>query len=307
MAYVNSTPSGFVNISPAPEPSIQDDPSVNKVHGSSNSSGSAMSLSRNSSSSRSMIKSANIYPLSMSLLTSGPRRARLTKYTRNCLPPLSVIKTALIASLAAAKYMISSSFSFGAVSIGSSAMSFFICLKATSASCEPLKSLFLCAFSGFFEERQHPRDGRHPSRTFRRCSAMFRGTPVISAGFQEKTSRMNGHFYLLVQHLTGHGVLCACPGDHCIFHRDDSAASYRYRSSFYREFSSYQHTVPPFTRYHGDLVYNHEVHATAKWNALSSPIFTSRDIWPIGQMVSPLNPMSDVVAGIIYLLVLPVA
>ncbi|GJY45926.1 ribonuclease H-like domain, reverse transcriptase, RNA-dependent DNA polymerase [Tanacetum coccineum] len=35
----------------------------------------------------------------------------------------------------------------------------------------------------------------------------------------------------------------------------------------------------------------------------ASPIFTSRDIWPIGQMVSPLNPMSDVVAGIIWLLI----
>ncbi|GJS13646.1 putative reverse transcriptase domain-containing protein [Tanacetum coccineum] len=38
MAYVNSAPSGFVNISPAPEPSTQDDPSVNKVHGSGSSS-----------------------------------------------------------------------------------------------------------------------------------------------------------------------------------------------------------------------------------------------------------------------------
>ncbi|GKA51378.1 hypothetical protein Tco_0744574 [Tanacetum coccineum] len=35
----------------------------------------------------------------------------------------------------------------------------------------------------------------------------------------------------------------------------------------------------------------------------SSPIFTSRDIWPNGQMVSPLNPMSGVVAGIIWLLI----
>ncbi|GJW59146.1 hypothetical protein Tco_0105877 [Tanacetum coccineum] len=35
----------------------------------------------------------------------------------------------------------------------------------------------------------------------------------------------------------------------------------------------------------------------------SSPIFTSRDICPGGQMVSPLNPMSDVVAGIIWLLI----
>ncbi|GKC67442.1 hypothetical protein Tco_1100040 [Tanacetum coccineum] len=63
MAYVNSAPSGFVSISPAPEPSTQDDPSVNKVYGSGSSSGSAMSSFGDSSSGRSTIKSANIWPL----------------------------------------------------------------------------------------------------------------------------------------------------------------------------------------------------------------------------------------------------
>ncbi|GKG44997.1 hypothetical protein Tco_0495075, partial [Tanacetum coccineum] len=53
MAYVNSAPSAFVNISLAPEPSIQDDPFVNKVYGYGSSSGSV-------SSGRSIIKSANI-------------------------------------------------------------------------------------------------------------------------------------------------------------------------------------------------------------------------------------------------------
>ncbi|GJV59946.1 hypothetical protein Tco_1466046 [Tanacetum coccineum] len=32
--------------------------------------------------------------------------------------------------------------------------------------------------------------GDHLSRTFSLCSAMCRGTPVISAGFQENTSRL---------------------------------------------------------------------------------------------------------------------
>ncbi|GJX84533.1 hypothetical protein Tco_0335307 [Tanacetum coccineum] len=45
------------------EPSTQDDPSVNKVHGSGSSSGSVMSSFGDSSSGRSIIKSANIYPL----------------------------------------------------------------------------------------------------------------------------------------------------------------------------------------------------------------------------------------------------
>ncbi|GJU83514.1 hypothetical protein Tco_1285879 [Tanacetum coccineum] len=63
MAYVNSAPSGFVNISPAPEPSIQDDPSVKRVQGSAISSGSVMGTSGDSSSGRSIIKSASICPL----------------------------------------------------------------------------------------------------------------------------------------------------------------------------------------------------------------------------------------------------
>ncbi|GJS08255.1 hypothetical protein Tco_0365051 [Tanacetum coccineum] len=87
MAYVNSAPSGFVSIRPAPEPSTQDEPSVNNVHGSGSASGSAISSSGDSSSGRSTMKSANIWPL--------------------------------IAVLA--KYMINSSRSLGAVRLGSSA------------------------------------------------------------------------------------------------------------------------------------------------------------------------------------------
>ncbi|GKG29599.1 hypothetical protein Tco_0419497, partial [Tanacetum coccineum] len=63
MAYVNSIPSGFVSMSLSPEPSIQDDPSVNKVQGSGSLSGSVMGSSEDSSSGRSTIKSANICPL----------------------------------------------------------------------------------------------------------------------------------------------------------------------------------------------------------------------------------------------------
>ncbi|GKF53829.1 hypothetical protein Tco_0160739 [Tanacetum coccineum] len=51
----------------------------------------------------------------------------------------------------------------------------------------------------------------------------------------------------------------------------------------------------------GDLITMKSIYAEVECS--SSLIFTSRDIWPIGQMVSPLNPMSDVVAGIIWLLI----
>ncbi|GKC87325.1 hypothetical protein Tco_1147974 [Tanacetum coccineum] len=51
----------------------------------------------------------------------------------------------------------------------------------------------------------------------------------------------------------------------------------------------------------GDLITMKFIHAEVECS--SSRIFTSRDIWPSGQMVSPLNPMSGVVAGIIWLLI----
>ncbi|GJR55837.1 hypothetical protein Tco_1406358 [Tanacetum coccineum] len=51
----------------------------------------------------------------------------------------------------------------------------------------------------------------------------------------------------------------------------------------------------------GDLITMKFIHAEVECS--SSPIFTSRDIWPSGQMVSPLNPMSDAVAGIIWFLI----
>ncbi|GKA07166.1 hypothetical protein Tco_0686390 [Tanacetum coccineum] len=84
-------------------------------------------------------------------LISGPRRARLTKYTGICLPSLSVIKTALMASLAAAKYIINSSFSLGAVSIGSSAMRFFILFEGSFAP-KSLEVTLFCAFLQGFEK-----------------------------------------------------------------------------------------------------------------------------------------------------------
>ncbi|GKD36932.1 hypothetical protein Tco_1257139 [Tanacetum coccineum] len=44
-AHANSTPSGFISISPALEPSMHDDPSVNNIHGSKSSSLSSIGVS----------------------------------------------------------------------------------------------------------------------------------------------------------------------------------------------------------------------------------------------------------------------
>nr|GFB31192.1 hypothetical protein [Tanacetum cinerariifolium] len=62
-AYVNTIPSGFVSIRPAPEPSMHNDPSVNNTHGPGSSYSSSMGVSEGLSSGRSIIKSARICPL----------------------------------------------------------------------------------------------------------------------------------------------------------------------------------------------------------------------------------------------------
>ncbi|GJX83442.1 gypsy type transposase [Tanacetum coccineum] len=62
-AYVNSIPSGFIIIRPAPEPSMHDDPSMNNTYGSRSSSLSSIIVSRGSSFGRSTMKSTRICPL----------------------------------------------------------------------------------------------------------------------------------------------------------------------------------------------------------------------------------------------------
>ncbi|GKA67878.1 hypothetical protein Tco_0767795 [Tanacetum coccineum] len=145
--------------------------------------------------------------------------------------------------------------------------------------------------------------GRHPSRIFKQCSAMLRGMPVISAGFQEKTSKF-------------------CPSR---VHSSLRPFSVRVRISLHTPLRCV--TVPPSTGnfsipcvvdgmariflipglpiiplcWDGDLTTMKFIHAEVE--CPSSPIFTSKDIWPSGQMVSPLNPVRYVVGGIIWLLI----
>nr|GEW34707.1 ribonuclease H-like domain-containing protein [Tanacetum cinerariifolium] len=101
-----------------------------------------------------------------------------------------------------ARYTINYSLFIGAVSVGSSAISFFICLNATSASAVHWKYLF---FVHFFKLLKNDRDfyvnlernlfrlanfpfSKHPSYTFSLSFAICRETPVISAGFQANMS-----------------------------------------------------------------------------------------------------------------------
>ncbi|GJY35580.1 hypothetical protein Tco_0420958, partial [Tanacetum coccineum] len=103
-ALVNSIPSGFVSIRPAPKPSTQDDPSVNNVYGSGSSTSASVIVAKGSSSGCSTMKSAKICPFTDVL------------------------------------------FMYCAVSVGSSAISFFICLNAALAFAVYWKSLFFVHF-----------------------------------------------------------------------------------------------------------------------------------------------------------------
>ncbi|GJV53263.1 hypothetical protein Tco_1449004, partial [Tanacetum coccineum] len=57
----------FVSISPAPEPSVLEDPSVNNIYGSGSFSSTSITVSGESSSGLSTMKSANICPLTDTL------------------------------------------------------------------------------------------------------------------------------------------------------------------------------------------------------------------------------------------------
>ncbi|GJV36393.1 hypothetical protein Tco_1408870 [Tanacetum coccineum] len=127
--------------------------------------------------------------------------------------------------------------------------------------------------------------GKHPSRIFRRCFAACRGTPVLSAGFQAKTSKFCpkiiahsiGMILLLrnvtVPPSTGNiNIPCAVDGMAQIF---------------------LIFGLPIISLcWDGDLTTMKFIHAEVEFS--SSPIFTSKDIWPIGQMIiGPSVPSSS--------------
>ncbi|GKB32687.1 hypothetical protein Tco_0872088 [Tanacetum coccineum] len=119
---------------------MQDDPFMNNVHGSEISSLSSVVVIRESSFRRSAMKSAKIYPFTdvLGLTLQGVAN----KVDWLCFASFSVINTALTASR-------------GAVSVGSSAISFFICLNAASAFVVHWKLLF---FMHFFKALKNDSD-----------------------------------------------------------------------------------------------------------------------------------------------------
>ncbi|GJV87802.1 hypothetical protein Tco_1531740 [Tanacetum coccineum] len=134
--------------------------------------------------------------------------------------------------------------------------------------------------------------GRHPSLIFRWCSAICHGMSVMSAGLQAKHPGLEiithsiGMTLLLrnviVPPLIGNfNIPCAVDG-------------------MVRIFLIPGLPIIPLC-WDGDLITMKFIHVEVECS--SSPIFTSKDIFPSGQMVSLLNLMRCVVAGTIWLLI----
>ncbi|GJR02478.1 hypothetical protein Tco_0525462 [Tanacetum coccineum] len=156
---------------------------MNSVYGSGSSSSTSMGAAMESSSDRSTMKFARICPLTdilgMYYMSYSPSSMlhfcslpANSGFDSTCLIGWSVITTIgcawkyhfsrLLACTKAStnfstgvlKVHNKFSFSIGTVTVGSSAISFFICLNAASAFRSPLEITFLRAFLQAFEERQ---------------------------------------------------------------------------------------------------------------------------------------------------------
>nr|GEX31984.1 reverse transcriptase domain-containing protein [Tanacetum cinerariifolium] len=211
----------FIIVCPATEPPVHDDPSVNKIHGLGSSSSSVIRVSGESSSAF-MPPLVLITPVVMVV-------------------SLSVIKTALTVSFAAARIQLHVNFSYSFEHLfyisdylilravldnkviyiyfevsANLFMECFVYQALVGGSGIPPFSLFLAADNHLLDtfclslyslrtssDYRHdsspllascPRffciTGEHPSRTFRRCSVMCLGTPVMSVGFHVKMSKL---------------------------------------------------------------------------------------------------------------------
>nr|GEU71560.1 polygalacturonase-like [Tanacetum cinerariifolium] len=171
--YVNSIPFGFVRMSPTPDPSKHEDPSVKRVHGSRISSSIGIPVGEASSSSLSAMKPAKIWPR-MNVLGI----ARLTKLFDICCGSLSVNKTALIASLAAQSVLGNCNFMTASAFSGYALIPFMFTMwprNIPSSDPKVVNIYFQIPAYLFFESFVHK------PLIFKRCSAMDLGTPVISA------------------------------------------------------------------------------------------------------------------------------
>nr|GEY27520.1 hypothetical protein [Tanacetum cinerariifolium] len=175
-----------LNIRPAPELSMQDDPSINIVHGSKSSSSTSMGVAAESTFGHFTIKSTNICPFtdvlglycmsySLSSILHFCRLPAIFGFDSTCL-----IGCDFSADLDRNLFSLANfPFSFGRPHIPLDFFQFafgMLCLPDVALEGVSVEGFHLLVY--FCE---------HPLRTFSLCFAMCRGTP---AGFQENMSRL---------------------------------------------------------------------------------------------------------------------
>ncbi|GKC65718.1 hypothetical protein Tco_1098316, partial [Tanacetum coccineum] len=128
----------------------------------------------------------------------------------------------------------------------------------------------------------------HPSRTFSRCSVMYCGTPVMSAGFRENMTRLR------LSYVSGPETIVHSSGIILLLYNVSiPPGSGNFNIPWAVDETALILLTPgrlmiPLYE-DGDLTTTKFIHAEVECYA--SPIFTSSDICPTGYMISPLKPI----------------
>nr|GEW34319.1 reverse transcriptase domain-containing protein [Tanacetum cinerariifolium] len=167
------------SVSPALEPPVHDDPSVNKIYGSGSSSSSVVRVFGESSSGLSTMKSANIFPLTDNLgLQCIAHSPNLMLYF------CSLPATSGLDNTCCNGWSVTTMIGFHNPMEITLLRAFFESFKEWSST-YTLRFLPICLWNALSTKRWE-----HPSRTFRWCSVMCLGTPVMSIGIHAKMSSL---------------------------------------------------------------------------------------------------------------------
>ncbi|GJW27369.1 hypothetical protein Tco_0041180 [Tanacetum coccineum] len=292
---VNSTPSGFVRMSPAPNPSRHEDSSVKRIHGSRISSYVVVFVDGSFSSGRSTIKSAKIWSWSRQYLFDWLIRDNCAAKEIDWHFLRVSFRYALIASLAAQRKLLFFMQFFKVLNKGKDFSADFDknLLKLASF---PLRLSTSFSVLGTSLLLLRSRRRRLPSssqfafqRLYLQAVGGDRGTPVMSAvgSLGEVPLELLLPFYIqpvfsvTIPSFSGNLIIpCAVDGTAWIFMRPGRPMIPLYGDG--------DRTTIKFIR--------------ALVECSSSPRDAINNICPNGQDISPLNSRSGVVAGVIRLL-----
>ncbi|GJY72846.1 hypothetical protein Tco_0477277, partial [Tanacetum coccineum] len=309
---VNSSPSGLVRMSPAPDPSRHDDPSVNRVYDFGIASSAGASIGGPSSSGLLAIKSAKIWPRIDDLFDGLVR----DYYHQICLevsPESSRGMTALTTSLAAQRVLKKrSGFSVDLDKNLFKLASFPLRLCASFSIWGDRNFITASTFSGQalipLMLTMWPRNA--PSFVIihlQRCSAMDLGTPVISVGFQENISKLSlsklqSSILPFSDRLPPIVTICFGYSGWIATLIPSAAVGYwgggpLGASATILHSAGIMVLLRPIIPLYGDEDLTTMKFIRALIECFPSPKDTISDICPKGQDISPLNPIRGVVAG----------